>query len=141
MRTSDRRSRLPVRLALPPESPRPPPPSCLGGDPLSSHRRGLARPYKLEIACVHGADNHTNINASSFQYRALLDMSFQPIRPSARGRNQRTGLHAVTQCASDADAIIVSGSQCSAQLHITGEHATAHHRWLEPTAFFICPVH
>ena len=34
---------------------------------------------------MHGADNHTNINASSFQYRALLDTA-RALRLSRRAR-------------------------------------------------------
>ena len=38
----------------------------------------LTRDQKLEIARLHGADYHTNVDASRFPLRALLDMRFQP---------------------------------------------------------------
>ena len=108
---------------------------------LRSLQRDMAAEW-LRLADGIGAP------ASPGKYNLLSPGKFKWDDAAAQGRSgqQPTSsscpeLLKRPQFASDADAIIVSGCQCSAQLHITGEHATAHHRWLELTAFFICPIH
>ena len=62
-------------------------------------RWGQSRPYQGLFARddprLHGADDHTNVDASRLQYGTLLDMRFQPKRPFPRGRDQWSGLTAV----------------------------------------------